>query len=371
VLSPTHLHGSTADLIISELLGSFGCNEVCEHIRWRQLRLLRHDLTDFSLNDLTQKLSPECLDPLFWSPTGVCRPDTFSIPTRYVSTLAPVSSIHLHRQVQLQALFPASNSGSPSDAREGIVGLQEAFETPYVVRTHAASQMSPEQVCWEFVHPVAQPMTGGSMSTVHDRHVKLSFPPDVSYGRAYGCGYGAADRDVLLMQENSLPVKGTHSNDDDKSALTWKLTGLLGTFTAALYPPANPPSPTGMKHAQPSVEYATTPSRFSSGMFSWFPLYFPIATPMSVPPGASVNVNIWRKTDQQAVWYEWSAQVATAVPGVGSAEGMESMTSGSPQGGGKVLAAVIAAASTKKVVWSESPIHNPCGRSSRVSLLTS
>lgn len=56
-LKAVNLFGSekvTTNLIVSELLGSFGCNE----------------------------LSPECLDALFHDETDVCGPNTVSIPTR-------------------------------------------------------------------------------------------------------------------------------------------------------------------------------------------------------------------------------------------------------------------------------------------------
>ncbi|ORX34266.1 putative shk1 kinase-binding protein 1 [Kockovaella imperatae] len=103
-----------ADIIVSELLGSFGDNE----------------------------LSPECLDGAlrFLKPQGI------SIPISYTAHLAPVSSSRLHSEV-LAAKSPG------------------ASETPYVVMMQAVNVLSGDgggasgrcgdriQQCWLFEHP--------------------------------------------------------------------------------------------------------------------------------------------------------------------------------------------------------------------------
>ncbi|KIY43852.1 PRMT5-domain-containing protein [Fistulina hepatica ATCC 64428] len=100
------------DILISELLGSFGDNE----------------------------LSPECLDGAmrFLKPGGI------SIPSSYTAHIAPLSSSKLHVEV---SKTPAS------------------LETPYVVMFEAANILSGDgqgpsgkcggqvQPCWEFEHP--------------------------------------------------------------------------------------------------------------------------------------------------------------------------------------------------------------------------
>ena len=43
------------------------------------------------------------------------------------------------------------------------------------------------------------------------------------------------------------------------------------------------------------------PETHSPGMFSWFPIYFPIKTPVYVPAGATVECSIWRKATKQKV----------------------------------------------------------------------
>jgi protein arginine N-methyltransferase 5 len=224
-------HTESADLVVSELLGSFGCNE----------------------------LSPECLDALLER----CKPETISIPSNYTSHIAPVSSRHIHGKiVDQQAFYPDQGRA---------VGRQMAVETPYVVRTHAASQLYAEQECWSFAHPSPHNPT---------RFVSLEFGSDAGGGLASGAGYGAVDDKCA-----SLPTA------PDQPVV---LTGLLGTFTTVLYK---------------TVFLSTAPKHFSSGMYSWFPLYFPLNEPVHVPAGARVRTHVWRKTDQRRVWYEWSVAV--------------------------------------------------------------
>ncbi len=79
-----------ADILVSELLGSFGDNE----------------------------LSPECLD----GAQRLLAPDGISIPASYTSYLAPVTSTKLH------------------DAVRAYKDLEHA-ETPYVVKLHRHAGM--------------------------------------------------------------------------------------------------------------------------------------------------------------------------------------------------------------------------------------
>ncbi|KAJ9098885.1 hypothetical protein QFC19_006223 [Naganishia cerealis] len=108
-----------ADIVVSELLGSFGDNE----------------------------LSPECLDGAgrFLKPEGI------SIPASYTAHLAPLSSSKLHGEVQDYATKKNKNQ-------------EIATETPYVVMFQQANILSgtpagpgrcgPKiQECWSFEHP--------------------------------------------------------------------------------------------------------------------------------------------------------------------------------------------------------------------------
>lgn len=284
-LSLTRLFGpestATVHLVVSELLGSFGCNE----------------------------LSPECLDALFTA-TGICGPETVSIPTRYTSFLAPVASTKLHQKVVEQALFP--------DPQRGALythGLTEAVETPYVVRTHAASQMCPAQPCWSFSHP---PPNGAPPQ--HDCQAELTFSSHTN-ATNLGSGYGPVDDATTTGGEGETATQVLSSTSQ---SLPWTCSGLLGTFTAELYMDPN----------QSNHALSTNPETFSRGMFSWFPLYFPLTKPLIVPAGGTLHASIRRRHSSDRVWYEWSVHV-------------------------KVGTDTLVAAS---------PIHNPGGRSYHVSL---
>jgi protein arginine N-methyltransferase 5 len=78
------------------------------------------------------------------------------------------------------------------------------------------------------------------------------------------------------------------------------LHGVAGYFESVLYK---------------DVMLSINPETHSPGMFSWFPIYFPVKTPLYVPTGAKVVLDFWRLTDVRKVWYEW--RVRCSVDGVG------------------------------------------------------
>mmetsp|Transcript_16720 Transcript_16720/g.25262 ORF Transcript_16720/g.25262 Transcript_16720/m.25262 type:complete len:501 (-) Transcript_16720:1503-3005(-) len=238
-----------ADIVVSELLGSFGDNE----------------------------LSPECLDGLH--ETGVVKESTIYIPCHYTSYIAPVSSLRLYSEARAQAYFP----NSPSDGLDSApMGNLKVMETPYVVRTHAACQTHMEQACWEFFHP--------STSATRERTAHVEFKSDKTNGAGAGSGYGPVDQAIISMAQASGKT----------CAESLTIHGFLGTFTAILY--------TSNKD-ESTVVLSTCPANYSVGMFSWFPLYFPLKEPLFIPAGGNVSVSIWRRTEESKVWYEWGAQV--------------------------------------------------------------
>lgn len=70
--------------------------------------------------------------------------------------------------------------------------------------------------------------------------------------------------------------------------------GFSGYFTAELYQ---------------DVFYSILPAKHTPGMHSWFPMYFPIKTPLVVSKGQEVEIQIWRNNTQSKVWYEWAMAV--------------------------------------------------------------
>eukprot|EP00560_Eucampia_antarctica_P006190 CAMPEP_0197825410 /NCGR_PEP_ID=MMETSP1437-20131217/2497_1 /TAXON_ID=49252 ORGANISM="Eucampia antarctica, Strain CCMP1452" /NCGR_SAMPLE_ID=MMETSP1437 /ASSEMBLY_ACC=CAM_ASM_001096 /LENGTH=876 /DNA_ID=CAMNT_0043425403 /DNA_START=154 /DNA_END=2784 /DNA_ORIENTATION=- len=295
-----------ADICVSELLGSFGDNE----------------------------LSPECLDGVQTS--GIIKETCVCIPQSYTSYLAPVSSMRLHCEAQVKAFDAATPTEGPSGKP---TGSRQALETPYVVRTHAASQTHKELRCWEFAHfqknDQQKLVKKGDAKTIsNERFAQLHFTPNPTQGAGNGCGYGLYDGAVA-----SMAASGTLTSD-------MAIHGFLGTFHCVLYQ-----SPLSEKD---NSLISIAPQSFSVGMFSWFPLYFPLRQPLYVPHGASIICNMWRKTNMSQehvggggrVWYEWCAQVVA--PG--------GTNNGSSSGGGD----------TK--ILNVTPIHNPNGRSYFVRL---
>lgn len=248
--------GTPATHVVSELLGSFGCNE----------------------------LSPECLQALYR--TSAVTEATVSIPTRYVSYVAPVSSTKLYQQARAQSLYP-------NDTETACLGRTVAMDTPYVVRTHAASQTHMEKECWEFHHP--------DDDSALVRSSTILFSPDVANG--CGCGNGFGEYDTALAKAAQVGEEVCQVNK--------VVHGFLGAFVADLYV---------SRTTAAAVQISTAPStNFSKGMFSWFPLYFPLNEPLTVPPHASIVVDIRRQVGtQQRVWYEWSMTVVDGERSVSS-----------------------------------------------------
>uniref|UniRef100_A0A6Q2YSE6 Protein arginine N-methyltransferase 5 n=1 Tax=Esox lucius TaxID=8010 RepID=A0A6Q2YSE6_ESOLU len=141
-----------ADIIVSELLGSFGDNE----------------------------LSPECLDGAqnFLKDGGV------SIPCSYTSFLAPLSSSKLYNEVR--------------GCRERDKDPECHFETPYVVRLHNFHQLAEPKACFTFVHP-----TTGNSKPSHAQPLTLR-PTRVTTARTH----------PLAGRHGSLPRTHTHSPAD-------------------------------------------------------------------------------------------------------------------------------------------------------------
>jgi len=190
-----------ADIIVSELLGSFGDNE----------------------------LSPECLDGAqrFLAPDGAC------IPYRYTSFLTPVTSPKLWSDVK-----------NYNDLAH--------FETAYVVKFHQAFYPSADiNSCFTFTHPNWEKKS-------NDRYAEVSFGIEV---------------DALVH-------------------------GFAGYFHCDLYE---------------DLAVSISPETLSEGMFSWFPIFFPLRQPIFVRKGQVMKSNWWRCNNDKKVWYEWS--VSEPVPG--------------------------------------------------------
>lgn len=185
-----------ADILVSELLGSFGDNE----------------------------LSPECLD----GAQRFLKEDGLSIPSSYTSFIQPVTTAKLYNDVK---------------SHKDLIH----FETAYVVKLHSVARLAPTQPVFTFTHPECSPQRN------NQRYKKLQF---------------------------EIP-------SDMGSAL---VHGFAGYFDATLYK---------------DVHLGIEPSVATPNMFSWFPIFFPLRTPLRIHPGSPLEVHFWRCVGSAKVWYEW------------------------------------------------------------------
>ncbi|KAJ3983947.1 shk1 kinase-binding protein 1 [Lentinula detonsa] len=186
------------DILVSELLGSFGDNE----------------------------LSPECLDGAmrFLKPQGI------SIPSSYTAHLAPLSSSKLYNEAR-------------------AIKEEKSLETPYVVMFQAVNLLSGEgpgpsgscgpqvQECWEFEHPRKNPVLNAQglppTNSHNTRSAKLRFHiphAGVLHGLA---GYFEA----ILYGNIGLSIHPQRKDQVSKDMLSW--FPLFFPFKEPLYLPSN------------------------------------------------------------------------------------------------------------------------------------
>ena len=262
----SHYH---VDILVSELLGSFADNE----------------------------LSPECLDGVqrVLNPThGI------SIPTSYTAHLTPIATPKLHADLLGKSILD-----------------KDCFEVPYVVMLHQFDYLShipeshdessatdsaqarnnatpsPEAVpnvqeCWSFTHP--QPSAILAQSALR---------------RAGGTTGGSGGLNG---------GDGWNEHNSRFKQLTFPCTsrgvchGLAGYFETTLYSSNTPDVPI--------VELSTNPITMaikSADMISWFPIFFPLKTPLKFPDESELVVNMWRMTDDRKVWYEWLVETFAVI----------------------------------------------------------
>lgn len=236
------------DILISELLGSFADNE----------------------------LSPECLDGV----QHVLHPKHgLSIPQSYSAHFTPIAAPKLHADIL----------GRPSTDLNMCVA--DKWELPYVVMLHQYDDLatlskdvrSPNvQEAWSFSHP-------NSSAIIEQARKRAGGTTDAG-------GW----------------VGGDGSNEHNARSCKIAFTcheggvchGLAGYFETVLYAST---SEEGKK-----VELSTNPATMeqkSKDMISWFPIFFPIKTPLHIPAGGVVEISMWRQTDDRKVWYEWVLEV--------------------------------------------------------------
>ena len=274
-----------ADIIVSELLGSFGDNELspeCLDGAQRFLRGYGSDAEDRGDGD---------------GPMSVVRRGVM-IPQSYTSFIAPITCSKLWNDVRS---FSSNNTAN---------SLQH-FETPYVVKLHSHAVLAAPKPVFTFVHPSHSAAVGGDNASDIDnnRYTEVSFDVRIDTNPITTPPYRARHQVVDGVDE------GTAQGADLQPPSCCH--GFAGYFECKLYG---------------DVLMSTLPVSHSKGMYSWFPIYFPIRHPIridgaSTSGSSAVQAQFWRCRSKTKVWYEWGVT--------------------SPQ---------------------VSPIHNPCGRSYWVGL---
>ncbi|KAJ1343630.1 hypothetical protein BSLG_001899 [Batrachochytrium salamandrivorans] len=185
------------------------------------------DKADILVSELLDnELSPECLD----GAQGLIKAGGISIPSEYVSYIAPLSSSKLFTE-----------AASFND--------EEHMETPYVVKFRSVYEIAEPIPLWKFCHPTPCDMrpTGHPQFNTHNTR--------------YGHALFDVSQDTVMH-------------------------GVAGYFESTLYK---------------DVMISIHPKTHSEGMFSWFPLFFPIKVPVFLPKGSSVELHFWRLTDTRKV----------------------------------------------------------------------
>jgi protein arginine N-methyltransferase 5 len=212
----TELTPTTIDIVISELLGSFGDNE----------------------------LSPECLDGI----THLLHPvHGISIPESYTAHFTPISAPKLHADVLHQTV---SNPAAP--------------ETPYVVMLHAVDFLSTNQPS---VATAISNSTGdhsnvrSSVSTIPGNETATPFVQTA-------WSFSHPNRYIPPQSPSTAIISNAHNVRRTRLAFPAQnrgvCHGLAGYFETVLY-----------KDVELSTNPVTMDSK-SANMISWFPIYFPL-----------------------------------------------------------------------------------------------
>ena len=205
----------TVDILVTELLGSFGDNE----------------------------LSPECLDGI---QSHIARPYGISIPHSYTAHLSPISTPRLF-----------------ADISSRVVSDPNAFDIPYVVRLFQLDFVAAKapghprfQQAWEFIHPV-EVSRSDDFAERFGKAVKYTTPGG---GSMYGSG-GTNEHNARHCHLTFVcPTRGV-------------IHGLAGYFESVLYK-----TEVDGSEKEP-VEISILPDQIdkkSKDMISWFPIFFPL-----------------------------------------------------------------------------------------------
>ncbi|KAI3470085.1 hypothetical protein Pfo_026748 [Paulownia fortunei] len=204
-----------ADILVSELLGSFGDNE----------------------------LSPECLD----GAQRFLKEDGISIPSSYTSFIQPMTACKLYNDIKLH---------------KDLVH----FEIAYLVKLHHMARLAHTQLVFTFTHPEY------STKTSNQRYKKLCFDIPSDTGSALIHGF-AGYFDATLYKDVHLGIEPSTNTPNILASMIF--TNIFFIYDCFLI------------------------------TYNWFPIFFPLRTPVCVQPGTPLEVHFWRYCGSTKVWYEW------------------------------------------------------------------
>ncbi|KAJ4522967.1 hypothetical protein HRR78_000456 [Exophiala dermatitidis] len=263
------------DILISELLGSFADNE----------------------------LSPECLDGVQHLLNPV---HGISIPASYTAHITPIAAPKLHADIK-----HGMSSSNPNAAEIPYVVMLNAIDylsTTPNSETSAASASTTASTNTGTPAPYSEAHTHSQVPQSESQSPASSSSPTPTPTPIIGTTWSFQHPNPSLPQaspselSNSVPSI-TNAHNARTSTLTFPIPnrgtchGIAGYFETVLYK---------------GVELSTNPNTMdakSEGMISWFPIYFPLKTPLFCPDKSEMTITMWRKTDDRKVWYEWIVDV--------------------------------------------------------------
>ncbi|KAH7524291.1 hypothetical protein FEM48_Zijuj06G0103900 [Ziziphus jujuba var. spinosa] len=311
-----------ADILVSELLGSFGDNE----------------------------LSPECLD----GAQRFLKQDGISIPSSYVNF-----SLFKHLFVEVISILEDSVKRQLQPFNLVLFLIMETFEMSFWHKPSSNLHVSLHIDCFkdevtelfpysasQIIYLLVQSL--GNSCTIVSLHQlvaasKYLFKGEVVFADDLDIWYTSfiqpvtasklyndvkSHKDVVHFETAYVvklhnvarlaptqpvftfthPNHSTERSNDRHKKLRFEMPndtgsamvhGFAGYFDATLYK---------------DIHLGIEPSTATPNMFSWFAIFFPLRTPICLHPGSSLEVHFWRCSGPTKVWYEWGVTSPTASP---------------------------------------------------------
>ncbi|BGP06595.1 hypothetical protein JCM10049v2_002419 [Rhodotorula toruloides] len=323
-----------ADIIVSELLGSFGDNE----------------------------LSPECLDGVM----RTLKPDGISIPASYTSYLAPISTSRLHTEVTNPQVASAATVMDAKPAEQPYVVMFSQFHT----LSASGGRMGVEKVqeCWTFDHPRPDIVTDEQGLPFTNHHNARSAHLSFHIPRAGVCHGFAGYFEAVLYGDVMLSIHPERAAGD---MLSW--FPIFFPLADPIYLPAS---------SELDVQiWRLTDNTKKRVWFEWSAqAYLAIAAPLSGPNGGLGGLASPTSATFSTSSGVGGGRAGALSPVLGGSEAAfasaPSPMLGSNEGGrmsaileeGQGLEQGAAGAAVNRIKISQTRLHNPGGKTSWIGL---